>query len=642
MKKAFTVIALSLAVAGSAQTVKKWQGASSEVWDYVTPNWLPLEGLPLPTVFAEGENALFDDSRYEKEGEDKVVINGTLNLGGIEVNNSDQKPYFFEAGEAAQFAGAGTLLKQGEGELITNVVNNLEGGTLVRQGMLTSPKVDDPNVFGSKVRLEGGTIQLSTSASGSTSYNMNADIEVPEGESGTVIAHRYSQFVNSLTGGGTLHFVSRGERAFVRLDSEDTNWKDFTGKIVVSGDTRFNPGYTGLGLRTGKTWNAGDFLGKDSTFADNVIVLENGGALYSESGERCYVIGELQGDESSVIHGYMRSSTTPGIYWMVGGLNTDVDFAGKIQPVATTNITVGGETVSIPRRDNRVGIIKVGSGTYKFTNGENYITGGIDVVEGKVLISNAEGSRSGTGHSSSYETVIWVREGAALGGSGRISGSVEVEGLIEPGDEGIGVLTVKDFDASLIEDGKEPKPFTVFLRSTSTLAFELGSVGASDLLVSDSIKVEGGILELRLADSYQLSPGDVVQLWDAELAEGSVAFSEVRLPMVEEGWEWDTTELMSSGVVKLVAGGGEYTSYRSPVTNDFILAPNPSSGSFTVRVPSGDGFTVEVYNGLGQMVQQRRVNGQEALIQLSGERAGLYIVRVLTADGWVTKKLVVQ
>src|SRR5690554_7078088 len=119
---------------------------------------------------------------------------------------------------------------------------------------------------------------------------------------------RYSQFVNSLTGGGTLHFVSRGERAFVRLDSEDTNWKDFTGKIVVSGDTRFNPGYTGLGLRTGKTWNAGDFLGKDSTFADNVIVLENGGALYSESGERCYVIGELQGDESSVIHGYMRSS----------------------------------------------------------------------------------------------------------------------------------------------------------------------------------------------------------------------------------------------------------------------------------------------------------------------------------------------
>ncbi|WP_062122221.1 T9SS type A sorting domain-containing protein [Geofilum rubicundum] len=644
MKTLFTVIALSLAVAGSAQTVKKWQGASSEVWDFVTPNWLPVEGLPLPTVLAEGDHALFDDSRYEKEGAEKVVVGGTLNLGGVEVNNSEAFPYVFEPGVEveAKLTGAGALVKEGAGELTTNVVNELLGGTIVREGMLTSPKVDDPNVFGPKVRLEGGTIQLSTSASGSTSYTMNSEIEIPEGSTGTVIAHRYSVFLNHLTGSGTLHFISRGERAFVRLDQEATNWKDFTGNVIVSGDTKFNPGYTGLGLQTGITWNAGDFEGKDSTFADNSISLMDGGALYSQSGERCYVIGELKGDETSIIHGYMKSSTTPGIYWMVGGLNTDVEFAGKILPVATTDILVGGETVAMPRRDNRVGLIKVGTGTYTFTNGENYITGGIDVVEGKVLISNPEGTRSGTGHSSSYETVVWVKEGAALGGSGRISGSVEVAGTLEPGDNGVGVLTVKDFDPSMMEDGKEPKAFTVFLEATSSLVLELGSIDASDKLVSDSIKVEGGVLDVRLATYYSLNVGDAIQLWDAALADNSVAFSEILLPMTDEGWVWDTSALMETGVITLTAGGGEFTSLRNPVAESAQLFPNPSNGRFTVSLATSENFTVEVFNASGQMVKRQEAFGHETTISLDGVQAGLYVVRLNTAEGVIVKKMVVQ
>lgn len=645
MKKLFTVIALSLSVAGSAQTVKKWQGASSEVWDHVTSNWLPTAGLPLPTTLAEEEHALFDDSRYAKEGDETVAVSGVLNLGGVEVNNSEAFPYVFKIFDpeiASKLTGAGALVKEGAGELTTNVVNELLGGTIVRGGMLTSPKVDDPNIFGPKVRLEGGTIQLAASASGSTNYTMNAEIEIPEGETGTVIAHRYSHFVNHLTGAGTLHFISRGERSFVRLDQESTNWEDFLGNIIVSGDTKYNPGYTGMGLKTALTWNAADFLGKDSTFADKRIMLKDGGALYSESGERCYVVGELQGDETSVIHGYMKSSTTPGIYWMVGGLNTDVEFAGKIVPVATTNIVVGGEEVAIPRRDNRVGLVKVGTGTYKFTNGENYITGGIDVVEGKVLISNPEGTRSGTGHSSSYETVIWVKEGAALGGSGRISGSVEVDGLLEPGNNGVGVLTVKDFDPSMMEDGKEPKAFTVFLGATSSFVLELGSVEASDKLVSDSIMVEGGVLDIRLADSYNLNAGDAIQLWDAALTEHSVAFSEILLPMTDEGWVWDTSALMETGVITLTSGGGEVTSLRNSVADSVKIYPNPSNGSFTISLALTEGFTVEVFNATGQMVKRQVAYGHEAFISLEGVQSGMYVVRLTTAEGMIVKKVVLQ
>jgi hypothetical protein len=643
MKKLFTVVALSLAVAGSAQTVKKWQGASSDVWDFSTSNWLPVEGLALPTTLAEGENALFDDTRFDKVDADSVSVSGPLTLGGVNVNNSEAFPYVFEPAVAdAKLTGTGALVKEGAGELTTNVLNEFAGGTIVKGGMFTSPTVSDPNVFGPKVRLEGGTIQLAASASGSTGYTMNSEIEIPEGATGTVIAHRYSNFQNHLTGSGTLHFISRGERAFVRLEKESTKWIDFTGNIIVSGDTKYKPGYTGLGLRTAITWNAADFLGKDSTFADNRLMLQDGAALYSESGERCYVIGELKGDETSVVYGYMKSSTTPGITWMVGGLNTDVEFAGKIRPVGTSDILIGGETVSMPRRDNRVGLVKVGTGTYKFTNGENFITGGIDIKEGKVLISNPEGTRSGTGHSSTYGTVIWVQEGAALGGTGKISGSVEVAGTLEPGNNGVGVLTVKDFDPSMLEDGKEPKAFTVFLRPSSTLVMEIGSVDASDKLVSDSIKVDGGVLDVRLATTYSLNPGDAIKLWDAALAENSVAFSQILLPMAVEGWVWDTSALMETGVITLTSGGGEFTSLRNPETESAKIFPNPSNGNFTIKLDSSEGFTVEVFNAAGQMVKSQKVFGNEAQISLDGVQAGLYMVRLNTAEGLIVKKVVVQ
>lgn len=643
MKKIFTVLALSVVISGSAQTLKKWQGATSADWDYVTSNWLPMTGLQLPTTFTEGDSALFDDSRYESETAGNVTITGEISAANIEVNNSIEKTYIFSAAAEALLTGTGQLQKNGEGNLETNVLNQLEGGTVVSEGMITSPNVDDPNVFGPKVVLDGGTIQLSTSASGSTNYIMNADIEVPTGKTGTVIAHRYARFYNTLTGSGTLHFISRGERAFVRLDSEDTDWSGFTGKIIVSGDTKYNPGYTGMGLKTAITWNAEEFTGKDSTFAEQKIELTEGGSIYSDSGERCYVIGELKGDESSVVHGYMKSSTTPGIYYMIGGLNTDVVFAGKILPVATTSIIIGGETVDFPRRDNRVGLLKVGNGTYKFTNGQNYITGGIDVIEGKVLISNPEGTRSGTGHSSSYATVIWVREGAALGGTGRISGSIEVNGTLEPGDEGVGVLTIKDFEASELADDAEPKAFTVFLRASSTLQMEVGSVDKSDKIVADSIKIEGGTLEIKLASSYNLNAGDVIQLWDAAIATESTSFGEISLPMVDEGWEWNTSSLMETGTVTLVAGGGEVTSIgKTPLDKQVTIYPNPNNGEFTILTGTQNVVSVEIFNPIGQLVFSQPVYNNSIPVSLNNKESGLYLIKISTAEEVIVKKIIVE
>lgn len=643
MKKIFTVIALSIAVIGSAQTSKKWQGANSVEWDYVSSNWLPLEGLPLPTTFAENDKAVFDDSRFDKEEEEKVQVVGTVSASEVEVNNSVEKPYVFSGDSEASITGAGKLIKNGEGELKSSVLNTLEGGTVVQGGLFTMESVSSPNVFGSLVTFEGGSIQIGAGSSSSYS-NIDSNLLIEEGEEGTIITSRYSNINNTLSGAGTFNFVSRGERVFLHYENEDTDWSGFTGQLNVVGDYSHNAGYAGLGFKSSKTWDATEGSGAEEDLANAKVHLQDGGGLYSESGERCYVFGELSGDATSFIRGYMKSSTTPGIYYKVGGLNTNSLVESQIRPEGSSNVTIGGETVSQPRRDNRVGIIKEGTGTYTFTNGQNFISGGINVLEGKVLISNEEGTRSGTGYASGDYTVVWVQEGAALGGTGRISGHVDVYGTLEPGDEGLGVLTVKDFEQEFLEDGKNPRKLTVRLRETSTLQMELSTVENSDKLVTDSIRVStGSTLEVKLASAYNLTVGDVIQLWDASISHDSDVFETITLPMVAEGWEWDTSTLMETGTITLVKGGGEVVSIGKEAVQEVAgVYPNPSNGTFTVELADNNGVSVEVYNSGGQLVFSQPVNSNEVSVSLNNNAAGIYIVKINTTNGTITKKIVVR
>lgn len=643
MKKIFTVIALSIAVIGSAQTSKKWQGANSVEWDYVSSNWLPLEGLPLPTTFAENDKAVFDDSRFDKEEEEKVQVVGTVSASEVEVNNSVEKPYVFSGDSEASITGAGKLIKNGEGELKSSVLNTLEGGTVVQGGLFTMESVSSPNVFGSLVTFEGGSIQIGAGSSSSYS-NIDSNLLIEEGEEGTIITSRYSNINNTLSGAGTFNFVSRGERVFLHYENEDTDWSGFTGQLNVVGDYSHNAGYAGLGFKSSKTWDATEGSGAEEDLANAKVHLQDGGGLYSESGERCYVFGELSGDATSFIRGYMKSSTTPGIYYKVGGLNTNSLVESQIRPEGSSNVTIGGETVSQPRRDNRVGIIKEGTGTYTFTNGQNFISGGINVLKGKVLISNEEGTRSGTGYASGDYTVVWVQEGAALGGTGRISGHVDVYGTLEPGDEGLGVLTVKDFEQEFLEDGKNPRKLTVRLRETSTLQMELSTVENSDKLVTDSIRVStGSTLEVKLASAYNLTVGDVIQLWDASISHDSDVFETITLPMVAEGWEWDTSTLMETGTITLVKGGGEVVSIGKEAVQEVAgVYPNPSNGTFTVKLADNNGVSVEVYNSGGQLVFSQPVNSNEVSVSLNNNAAGIYIVKINTTNGTITKKIVVR
>ena len=85
-------------------------------------------------------------------------------------------------------------------------------------------------------------------------------------------------------------------------------------------------------------------------------------------------IGELNTEAGSTIQGYMKKNTRSA-YFVVGNLGTDATIAGRIAPPDYSD-------------SHPVGIIKEGKGTYRITGNENYLTGALRVMDGRVLVMN--------------------------------------------------------------------------------------------------------------------------------------------------------------------------------------------------------------------------------------------------------------
>ena len=67
------------------------------------------------------------------------------------------------------------------------------------------------------------------------------------------------------------------------------------------------------------------------------------------------------------------------------------------------------------------------------------------------------------------------------------------------------------------------------------------------------------------------------------------------------------------------------------------LYPNPTKGKFTVE---GEGLShVTVYNTIGQMVYDADCEGNSATINLNNAESGIYMVRIATETGVITKRL---
>lgn len=80
---------------------------------------------------------------------------------------------------------------------------------------------------------------------------------------------------------------------------------------------------------------------------------------------------------------------------------------------------------------------------------------------------------------------------------------------------------------------------------------------------------------------------------------------------------------------------------EEPVKAQFALYPNPTAdGTFNITATAGI-ENVTVYNSLGQTVYTKSVSGNNTVVQLQG-LSGVYIVKVATGTGIVTKRVIVK
>ena len=304
-------------------------------------------------------------------------------------------------------------------------------------------------------------------------------VSVASGKTVDVKMARYCYFNSTVSGKGTINLYAGGERCWLGTKSAWSNWTSFRGDahvypfrensskagafliVLNHGGKVFSPENIDDCVKNGKLNNA---------LQNSKLTVHSGAGICNEANNANaggFRIGELQMEAGSTLQGYMRTGRKS--YYLVGNLNTDAVLAGKIAPSNNDANTL-------------LGLIKEGTGTYRITGNQNFLTGALRVKAGKVLVNNdraeAESKKySGAlGAMSSEATpVAYVLNNGILGGTGSIGGAVDNYGTIEPGDIEPGTLTLKNY-------ATPTKNANLTVHPASVLRFKVASADSYDQL----------------------------------------------------------------------------------------------------------------------------------------------------------------
>ena len=349
------------------------------------------------------------------------------------------------------------------------------------------------------VRAEEQDIDISGYNTDKTYVSYSTAVSIPATDIVSVKMARYCYFSSTVTGKGLLNFYAGGERCYLGTEKGKTwaNLTNFTGDIhiypypenVPEGSSK--PGFFGVilahGNKNSSPENALDDVasGKvNKTMQNNRVILHEGATIACEanSAGAGFRIGELQMEAGSTLQGYMKK-VNPGrsAYYLLGGLNTDATLAGAIMPASNDDNTP-------------LSVIKEGTGTYTITGNNNYLSGALRILQGRVLVMNnraeaeSQQLRGALGAKSNVdEAIAYVFSKGVLGGTGSIGGMVDNYGTIEPGADGIGVLTLKNFAAN--------KAANLTVHPSSRLHFEMAATDSYDQLLVDGTLSYSNMLE---------------------------------------------------------------------------------------------------------------------------------------------------
>lgn len=443
--------------------------------------------------------------------------------------------------------GSGRLIKTGPGQITLGGDNTFSGGVTLRAGtILLGSQQSNISALGTGgVILEGGTLRMFESNTTSFTGPSAWAIEVPEGASARLETPSRWDLTGPLTGSGMLTIMT----PYVRTEFKG-NWSAFSGRINVANDG-----------------DGGDFRVNNTNGypLSHIYLLANSSFYFNQTASTSGTtlqLGALSGEAGASLRGANARTLT----WSIGGKNIDAIYDGTIAN--------GGGSVAI---------IKEGTGSWTLS-GNNTYDGGTLLTGGRLLLKNTAGSATGTG-------ALQTSASTTLSGTGSVNGAATIAGSLDPGDGAIGTLT---FGSSIT------------LQSTARYLVEVNKTGGTSsdkVTVTGTFTAAGTLAITKLSGNYSLS--DQFTIIQAATIQGTFPTFEPSVPM--SGYEWDDTQLYTSGVLKLKAAampapvlsltgnvltvtGTDIASYRW--YRDDVLISGAGSAGYT---PTQTGtYTVEV------------------------------------------------
>ena len=281
-------------------------------------------------------------------------------------------------------------------------------------------------------------IDISGNNTSSSYVSYDKAISLPASKTVDVKMARYCYFSSKITGSGTLNLHAGGERCYLGTakGAEWPNWTSYKGDIHIYRFKENAPsaGFYGVVMaHGGKSSTAENALddaksGKvNPSMANNHVTLHENATICCEANTSGagFRIGHLDTEAGSTLQGYMKKGRAA--YYLLGGLNTDFTLAGTIKPSDYDDAT-------------SIGIVKEGTGTMTITGNDNYVSGALRVLKGRVQIANdaadaqSRKKRGALGaRPSTSEPIVYIFEDGILGGLGSIAGTVDNYGTIAPG-----------------------------------------------------------------------------------------------------------------------------------------------------------------------------------------------------------------
>ena len=402
----------------------------------------------------------------------------------------------------------------------------------------------------------------------------------------------------------------------------------------------------------------------------------------------------LNVDKKARVAGYYKDSN-PQLVLLFGRDGKDSRIDGTV-----TAYTKGNK----PYREDGVGLIKEGTGTTYITAPDNQIFLGVEVWEGRVLFNNPDPQNTtATGQNKvSSNNTVTCRPTGTIGGFGTIGGHTALYGTMQPGSDAVDTLRINAANAIVVYDTDNKGIYSeatgmkiaaresgsaanLLLYNNANIEFEIIDKDKHDVvMVENEIRVysdtEAGTdakINIKLAprDKWSVAEGDEIVLMQADTIRSYVdgvtdetcfnlivddAFNgatfeleSVKVP-AERVWnpetqKWDVTVPAQYKLVAKCTKAGNGEAEPDAIENvdadnsNLQVYPNPArGGNVTIAVAAGEVANVAVYNSAAQLVKSVATAESTLTLDVSDLQAGIYYVRVTTADKAYTQKLIVE